>query len=158
MLGFALGSQEVSAAQANQYLAAVDAASDRVITGERGDVRGRHARSTTRSSGPLGRHADRPRRRSRRPSRRSGTRSTSPADVSAALAATTPAILWVSANVHGDEESGADASLHALYELAARDDCVVDDILANAIVVILPIAEPGRPRDRTSAATSTAST
>ena len=43
VLGFALGSQEVSAAQANQYMAAVDAASDRVITGERGDVRRRTA-------------------------------------------------------------------------------------------------------------------
>ena len=58
------------------------------------------------------------------------------------LAANTPAILWVAANVHGGEESGADASLHALYELAARDDCVVDEILANAIVVILPTQNP----------------
>ena len=51
-------------------------------------------------------------------------------------------ILWVAANVHGGEESGADASLHALYELAARDDCVVDEILANALVVILPTQNP----------------
>ena len=58
-----------------------------------------------------------------------------------ALAAT-PTILWVSGNVHGGEESGADASLHALYELAARDDCVVDEILANALVVILPTQNP----------------
>ena len=60
----------------------------------------------------------------------------------AGLAANTPAILWVAANVHGGEESGADASLHALYELAARDDCVVDEILANAIVVVLPTQNP----------------
>ena len=58
-----------------------------------------------------------------------------------ALAAT-PTILWVSGNVHGGEESGADASLHALYELASRDDCVVDEILANALVVILPTQNP----------------
>ena len=51
-------------------------------------------------------------------------------------------ILWVAANVHGGEESGADASLHALYELAARDDCVVDEIIANALVVILPTQNP----------------
>ena len=57
-------------------------------------------------------------------------------------AANTPVILWVAANVHGGEESGADASLHALYELAARDDCVVDEILANALVVILPTQNP----------------
>ena len=54
----------------------------------------------------------------------------------------TPAILWVSGNVHGGEESGADASLHALYELASRSDCVVDEILANALVVILPTQNP----------------
>ena len=33
-------------------------------------------------------------------------------------------------------------SLHALYELAARDDCVVDEIIANALVVILPTQNP----------------
>jgi hypothetical protein len=56
--------------------------------------------------------------------------------------AATPTILWVSANVHGNEESGADASLHALYELADRSDCVVANILDNALVVILPIQNP----------------
>jgi hypothetical protein len=56
--------------------------------------------------------------------------------------ANTPTILWVSGNVHGGEESGADASLHALYELASRSDCVVDEILANALVVILPTQNP----------------
>ena len=60
-----------------------------------------------------------------------------------------PAILWVSGNVHGNEESGADASLHALYNLAARGDCVVDDILANAIVVILPIQNPDGREEQT---------
>ena len=56
--------------------------------------------------------------------------------------ADTPVVLWSAGNVHGGEESGADASLHALYELAARTDCVVDNILDNAIVVILPTQNP----------------
>jgi Zinc carboxypeptidase len=64
------------------------------------------------------------------------------ADEVAAAAETTPVIVWVAANVHGGEESGADASLHALYELAARNDCVVDDILANALVLIMPTQNP----------------
>jgi murein tripeptide amidase MpaA len=50
--------------------------------------------------------------------------------------------LWVTGNVHGNEESGADAALRVLYELADRKDCVVDRILANAIVVVLPIQNP----------------
>ncbi len=54
----------------------------------------------------------------------------------------TPAVLWVAGNVHGGEESGADAAMHALYELAARTDCVVEGILEDAIVVILPTQNP----------------
>jgi hypothetical protein len=54
----------------------------------------------------------------------------------------TPAVLWVAGNVHGGEESGADASLHALYELAARTDCVVQGVLDEAIVVVLPTQNP----------------
>ena len=67
----------------------------------------------------------------------------------AAAKAATPAILWLSGNVHGNEESGADASLDALYQLADRSDCVVTNILDNAIVVILPIQNPdGRERNQ----------
>ena len=60
----------------------------------------------------------------------------------AALAASTPAILWVTGNVHGNEKSGADAALRVLYELADRKDCVVTRILDNAVVVVLPIQNP----------------
>lgn len=60
----------------------------------------------------------------------------------AALAASMPAILWVSANVHGNEESGADASLRVLYDLADREDCAAARIRDNALVVILPVQNP----------------
>ena len=63
--------------------------------------------------------------------------------------ADTPAILWVSGNVHGNEESGTDASLHVLYELASRSDCVVTDLLANAVVVILPSQNPDGREEQT---------
>ena len=70
------------------------------------------------------------------------------ADDAEALAASTPAILLVQANVHGGEESGTEASLRLLYELADRTDCVSDTILDNAIVVILPVQNPdGREAD-----------
>ena len=65
------------------------------------------------------------------------------------LARSSPAIVWIAGNVHGDEESGADSSLRTLYELAARDDCVVRRILDAAVVVVLPIQNPdGRVADR----------
>jgi hypothetical protein len=64
------------------------------------------------------------------------------------LAREAPAILWVEANVHGDEEGGTDAALKSLYELADRDDCVVKRILDNAIVVLVPTQNPdGREAD-----------
>jgi hypothetical protein len=60
----------------------------------------------------------------------------------------TPAILWLAGNVHGGEESGTDASLQVLYELAARQDCTAAQILDDAIVVILPTQNPdGREAD-----------
>ena len=44
--------------------------------------------------------------------------------------------------MHGGEESGADASLQLLYELADRDDCGVTDILERALIVIIPSQNP----------------
>jgi len=71
-----------------------------------------------------------------------------PAATVDALADSTPAILWVVGNLHGGEESGGDASLQLLYELADRDDCGVTDILDRAIVVIIPSQNPdGRESD-----------
>ncbi|HLR97235.1 MAG TPA: M14 family zinc carboxypeptidase [Jiangellaceae bacterium] len=59
-----------------------------------------------------------------------------------------PSVLWVAGNIHGDEESGTDASLQVLYELAARTDCTAETILDDAIVVVLPTQNPdGRTAD-----------
>ena len=65
-----------------------------------------------------------------------------------AIAERDPAILWIAGNVHGGEESGTDASLKVLYELADRSDCAAQRILDNAIVVLLPTQNPdGREAD-----------
>ena len=65
-----------------------------------------------------------------------------------AIAAADPAILWIAGNVHGGEESGTDASLRVLWELADRSDCAASRILDEAIVVILPTQNPdGREAD-----------
>ena len=62
---------------------------------------------------------------------------------------TTPAILQVAGNVHGgEEERQIDAALRVLYELADRRDRAADQILDNAIVVLLPTQNPdGREAD-----------
>lgn len=60
----------------------------------------------------------------------------------------TPAVTWLSYGVHGDEISTTDAALALAHHLlAARNDAVVDKILAETIVVIDPNQNPdGRDR------------
>ena len=137
-LGFGFGDQEVTVGQSNAYLAAIDAASPRVTT-------------ATAATSVQGRHIDyaivgTPARIGNLAAVRSAIatlRDPGASDAAVAAArASAPVILWVAANVHGGEESGADASLTALYNLAARSDCVVTDILDNAVVVIMPIQNP----------------
>jgi Zinc carboxypeptidase len=137
-LGFALGAQEVTVAESDEYLLAVDAASDRVISGVAatsvGGLALRYAVVGTEARlGDL--DAVKAAINTLRDPHASG------ASVEAALASA-PLILWVAANVHGGEESGTDAALDVLYQLAARSDCVVTEILDNAVVVILPIQNP----------------
>lgn len=145
-LGFAIGSQEVTTGQLNNYLAAVDNRSARVVTG---------TAATSVQGRPL-RYAIIGREENVTPAGLAGIREaarklmdpTTAAEAAETLAANTPAILWVTGNVHGDEESGADAALRVVYELADRKDCVVTRILDNAIVVVLPIQNPdGREAD-----------
>ncbi|MFC4059314.1 M14 family zinc carboxypeptidase [Planomonospora corallina] len=64
------------------------------------------------------------------------------------MARATPAILWITGNVHGGEESGTDAALKTLHDLAGRVDCADRRILANAVVVVVPAQNPdGREAD-----------
>lgn len=64
------------------------------------------------------------------------------------LAASTPAVSWMSYGVHGNEISSPDAALALAYHLlAAQGDATVDAILAETLVVIDPIQNPdGRDR------------
>src|SRR2546426_6310866 len=60
----------------------------------------------------------------------------------ATLAQDSPAIVWYYANVHGNEPSPGDAAVKILYELAARTDCEVQDMLGNLVVGIIPTQNP----------------
>lgn len=140
VLGFALGNQEVTTDQAATLLAAIDQASPRVVTGIAATsvegrplhyaIVGREDRVTPSGLQRL------------RDAIAQLTNPDTPPAVAAALVASTPAILWVSGNVHGNEESGADATLRIVHELADRDDCAARRILDNAVVVALPIQNP----------------
>lgn len=58
-----------------------------------------------------------------------------------------PAIAWLGYSIHGDETSGADASLAVAYHFAAGTSANVTQILDNVVVVIDPMLNPdGRER------------
>ncbi len=150
-LGFPLGAGQervVTTDEIRGYLDAVDAASDRVVTGSMGSsVLGRPLPYAVVSAdrnvrpGTLRRIADdvRALRDPRRVSRRTADR----------IAEETPAIVWVTANVHGGEKSGADAALKTLYELAAGLSCEVERRTDNLVTIIVPTQNPdGRDAGR----------
>jgi hypothetical protein len=140
VLGFPLGSQEVTSAESNAYVDAVDAASPRVISGTAATSwQGRPLRyALVGNPGNLSRNG--------LPHIQAALRAlmdpATPAGEAGQLARGTPAILWLMGNVHGGEESGTDAELRILYELADRDDCAARQILDNAVVGILPTQNP----------------
>jgi hypothetical protein len=138
---------EVTTDQAYQYMDAVDRASDRVVTGalEQRSVQGRELRwAIVGDEDNVDGHSL---RKIKKAAQELRDPRTSPGEARK-IADRYPAILWAASNVHGGEESGTEGSLRVLYELADRDDCATEQILDNAIVVLLPIQNPdGRELD-----------
>src|SRR3954447_9391610 len=146
VLGISLGDRDVTTAESDRYLLAVDAASARVSSGVAAtSVQGRPLRYAV-----VGR-PERVTSSGLDAVRASAAKLMDPATSAreaARIAASDPAILWIAANVHGGEESGTDASLRVLYELADRADCAAQRILDQSVVVILPTQNPdGREAD-----------
>ncbi len=59
-----------------------------------------------------------------------------------AAAARTPAVVWFSGSVHGDEVPGFEASMALLYHFAATEDPKTLALLKDAIVIINPSSNP----------------
>lgn len=58
-----------------------------------------------------------------------------------------PAIAWMAYSIHGNETSGADAALAAMYHLIASTEQANTDLLNNMVIVIDPLMNPdGRER------------
>ncbi|MFI5929555.1 M14 family zinc carboxypeptidase [Micromonospora sp. NPDC051543] len=150
-LGFPLGAGQervVTNDEVRTYLGAVDRASERVVTGVlASSVLGqplpyavvsneRHVRpSALRKIAGDVRDLRDPRRTSAR--------------TAARTAKDSPAIVWITANVHGGEKSGTDAALKTLYELAAGLSCEVARRNDNLVTVIVPTQNPdGRDATR----------
>jgi hypothetical protein len=146
VLGIDLGERDVTTAESDAYLEAVDRASTRVFTGTAAtSVQGRPLRYAV--VGRAARLTDGGLRNVRAAVAALQDPATPRAEA-LRVARRAPAILWVAGNVHGGEESGTDAALRVLYELAERRDCAARAILDEAVVVILPTQNPdGREAD-----------
>jgi len=74
-------------------------------------------------------------------------RKTSDADAKRIMARM-PAVLWLAYGVHGNEISSNDAAMMTAYHLlASRNDKLVDEILANVVLILDPAQNPdGRAR------------
>lgn len=140
-IGFPLGQREVTVAESDSYLQAVAAASDRVSDGVLAtSAQGRPLRYAMVGEPSDVRRAQRAAKVLRNP-KTSRMRA-------ARVAERAPAIAWIAGNVHGNEESGTDASLRVLHDLADRTDCAATQIRDNTVVVILPTQNPdGREAD-----------
>ncbi|MDG4810649.1 M14 family zinc carboxypeptidase [Micromonospora sp. WMMD1120] len=150
-LGFPLGvGQErvVTNDEIRSYLSAVDTASDRVVTGVLttsvlGQPLPYAVVSNERHVRPAALRAIADDVRALRDPRRTSART------AARTARDSPAIVWVTANVHGGEKSGADAALKTLYELAAGLSCDVARRNDNLVTIIVPTQNPdGRDATR----------
>jgi hypothetical protein len=63
------------------------------------------------------------------------------------ICAETPAIAWLGYSIHGDETSGADASLAVAHHLIASEDAEVAELLDHVVIVMDPVMNPdGRER------------
>ncbi|MEU5725219.1 M14 family zinc carboxypeptidase [Micromonospora sp. NPDC047738] len=150
-LGFPLGTGQervVTNDEVRSYLKAVDDASDRVVTG---------VMATSVLGQPLP-YAIVSNERHVQPGAlqqiaRDIRDLRDPRGITAKKAAETatdrPAIVWVTANVHGGEKSGTDAALKTLYELASGLSCAVAERNDNLVTVIVPTQNPdGRDASR----------
>jgi hypothetical protein len=142
VLGFPLGlgqPQPVTSEQIFQYMEAVDAATDRVITRDIGTSwGGRPLKVAIVSSREHMRPHELRLIRGVHQTLRAGYLN----DLGPAFARSLPAIVWLAGNVHGGEKSGADAELKILYDLASRTDCEVREINDDLVTVIMPTQNP----------------
>ena len=59
----------------------------------------------------------------------------------------TPGTAWMAYSIHGNESSGADASLALIYQLLASQDSEIESLLDDLVILVDPLMNPdGRAR------------
>jgi len=141
VLGYRVGDRHTRPEEVIRYFEAVAAASDRVVLEAHGSTHeGRrlvHAVVTSPSN-----HSRLEEIRARNLRLSEGPHEVAPAELQ-----TMPAVVYLAYSVHGNEASGSEASLLALYHLAAGHGQAVDPLLDSVVVIIDPMLNPdGRDR------------
>jgi murein tripeptide amidase MpaA len=140
ILGYPIGEANTQyAAQERTMLAIADAAKDRVRVEEFTTTYERRTMRLYIVSSPenVARLEDIRRDLDRLADPRNG----SPAEIDA-IAARTPAVVWISGSVHGNESPGFETCIQLLYQLAASEEPATLAALRNTIVVINPSSNP----------------
>jgi len=140
LLGYGVGDANTQfAAQERVLLAIADAARDRVRVEEIGRTAERRTMRLYLVSSPeniarldairadLARLAD--------------PRDASQAELDA-VAARTPAVVWINESVHGNESPGFEAGMQTLYQLAASEEPATVEALRRVLVVLNPSTNP----------------
>jgi hypothetical protein len=130
--GFTLGSRQATNAEVLAFMKAVDAASDAMHVEIAGRSYGGNDLPVAWVSSPA--HVAHRAAIGRRMRRIRETR--------ARPRAKDPAIVWLSAGVHGNEPSATDAHMRILYELAARTDCLGAQRRAHLLTILFPLQNP----------------
>ena len=142
VLGYQLGSREATNQEIGHYWRVADRSSDRVVTGVYAHSwQGRPLRYALVGT-PSSLHRLPSIRRDLNRLRNPST----PDRQATAIIRRTPTILWIAANVHGNEPSGGDAVVRLLHDLADRSDCVTRADPQPCDRRPDPGTEPGRPR------------
>lgn len=141
VLGHVIGTRHTRADQIARYFEAVAAASDRVVVREHARTyQGRPLVHAIVTSPANHRRLDEIRRANLR-------LSDAPGEVGDAELEGMPAILYLGYSVHGNEASGSEAAILALYHLAAGRGPAVEAVLEGTVVVLDPLLNPdGRER------------
>ena len=135
VVGHRVGEWHVTHDRLVQYMRAVDAASDRAVLREMGVTYEGRPQVVLVFTSPAnhGRLEE---------IRREHLKLSDPSVSASVNTANQPAVVWIGNSIHGNEPSGANASLLAAYHLAAAKGRDIDDLLENTVVLLDPSFNP----------------
>ncbi|WP_241502252.1 M14 family metallopeptidase [Hymenobacter glacialis] len=135
VLGYEVGEWHVSHDQLVAYMRAVDAASDRVTITE-------YARTHEHRPLLLLTITSPDNQRNIAQIKADHHKLTDPAVSGQLDVSKMPAVFWMGYSVHGNEPSGTNASLLAVYYLAAAQGPAIEEVLRNTVVLVDPSINP----------------